>query len=709
MTEKDRISSCRIALALFLISLVAGAFFRLIYLTADPPWDFTWSQALFTDGARVVDGARNKIMFGDWIVDSRSPVLLFYPIMNLVAYLVFLIAGVGLGQANLCGAIFGIASIALIYFCMKRIGGDWAAAISAIMLAFSYSHMVYSRVPMVESLQVFLLILIFFLFMLGGKKSLIAGFLLGISAMMVKLHTIHLLIVVVIYFWARRKWARGSQNDKPKASMELMGFILGLVSSIVLWFVLIYRIDPSAVTKYFKSNVVMSQKSGWTGASLKSFVTVIAASFTDVGSGKDGFFSSFGIVSLCCYLGLLAIFSGLSEKKTKPWEIFAFIWFAVLVASFSFLSYRPNRYFTIWLPSTILVATSLLNRIAEGSSVFSISKPRWFKVFFVVWFLWVAIHIEMDLLHRMIPWGDESVSESPLFEHYVSVWRKILIFLGGGIGLLLVLDKKIETLNWDFGVKTRKLILFSLLIVIAAQGSYSFLKYVTHRKYSLIDSAHSLRRILGKNVFLVGECATTLALETDFRTLPAYGDIIRYGEKEKLEAYPITHFLLRNPLLMEYLIANYKDFEKRALLVKHLVIGGQPSLIVRDPMWPGYEKSGHVPSEFEVGVERAAEGDIEGAIGHLESFLSKHPDSYEALATIALCKARIGEFEEALRRIEEAIGMCKHEEADLYMLKGDILDLMGRRKEALQFWRKAYYLNPWDKSLRIKIAGGVNG
>jgi len=61
----------RIQILLLVTALGLGAVFRLAYLASDPPWDFTWSQALFTDGARAIDGARSRIVFDTWILDPR--------------------------------------------------------------------------------------------------------------------------------------------------------------------------------------------------------------------------------------------------------------------------------------------------------------------------------------------------------------------------------------------------------------------------------------------------------------------------------------------------------------------------------------------------------------------------------------------------------------------------------------------------------------
>ena len=83
------------------IAFAIVVLFRTLFLHADPPWNFTWSQDLFTDGARVVDGARNKEVFGKWIIDPRSPESVFYPLPTLIAWIVFKIGGVGLAQANL--------------------------------------------------------------------------------------------------------------------------------------------------------------------------------------------------------------------------------------------------------------------------------------------------------------------------------------------------------------------------------------------------------------------------------------------------------------------------------------------------------------------------------------------------------------------------------------------------------------------------------
>ena len=127
------------------LAIGVAVILRLVFLRADPPWDFTWSQALFTDGARAIDGARSKIVFGRWILDMRSPVVLFYPLVNLAAFAIFKVGGVGLAQANLVGVLPALASVVLLFAEMKREEGR-AAALAALLLMglsgndFFYPH-----------------------------------------------------------------------------------------------------------------------------------------------------------------------------------------------------------------------------------------------------------------------------------------------------------------------------------------------------------------------------------------------------------------------------------------------------------------------------------------------------------------------------------------------------------------------------------------
>ena len=221
----------RIQILLLVTALGLGAVFRLAYLASDPPWDFTWSQALFTDGARAIDGARSRIVFDTWILDPRSPVVLFYPLMNLLAFVIFKLAGVGLVQANLSGAIPALATLVLVYIGMRKVGGEVAASLAVFNLGFCYVHIVYSRVPMVESLEILMLLACFLLLLGGLGRRFLCGLLIGLAALMVKMHALHFLPVAVLFLWLERR------EDRAGGFLRsILAVAAGVVVAGLVWY-----------------------------------------------------------------------------------------------------------------------------------------------------------------------------------------------------------------------------------------------------------------------------------------------------------------------------------------------------------------------------------------------------------------------------------------------------------------------------------------
>ncbi len=688
-------------LILLTIAVVAGVLFRFAYLASDPPWDFTWSQALFTDGARAIDGARSKIIFDQWIVDERSPVVLFYPLINFIAFIVFKIMGVGLLQANLCGVIPSLATLVILYLGLRGLAGEPGGILAVFLLSFSYLHVVYSRVPMVESLEIFLLVACFFLLLKGLRGSFFCGLLIGLAAMMVKMHTLHILPVAIAF----KLFEERATKDRSKVR-SIVALAIGFGASLVLWYVTVYRINPPILTKYFKSNIFVAQRGEYANASFSELLTRRLGALIHIGSGKDGFFAKVPILYLLGAAGSISILSGFgtSRQQAKPWERLALIWLVGTMLALSLLSYRPLRYLTLILPSLVLVATSFMVRLAEGKPIFSASKPRWFGLGFCIWLTAVLIHFYQDLAFAFLT---RAGSRNPMWlvRTYQSIWLKILLFGFASIAIWLTSGSRLKNSKGILGIRARSIIFFGVIVGTAILGSMKFADFASTRKYSIMDGAQSLKRILGENVFLVGDCSTSLSLETNFRTLPAYGDLIRYNERNLFERYPITHFLLRFPTLYEYLSKTYSDFKDQAIPIRTFVLCGREATVVRYKEWPGTKNSDYDPTQYEIGMEKLARSDFNGALADFEEFLASHKDSYECLAAMAICYMQLGKPREALSSIEQAVEISKRD-AVVYEIYGDILSSLGRNAQAQQAWLRALKLNPNSRKLRTKISRG---
>jgi 4-amino-4-deoxy-L-arabinose transferase-like glycosyltransferase len=690
-----------------LAGLVIGAavLLRLAYLRADPPWDFTWSQALFTDGARAIDGARSKVVFGQWIPDMRSPVVLFYPLVNLVAFVVFKLGGVGLLQANVVGALPALASVVLLFVWMRRLEGPSAGFASLVFLAFPFVHVVYSRVPMVEAMLILMLLASFWFVLKGTRGLFAAGLLCGMAAFMVKMHALHFLPVVVAFVLLERRGDRVGRKAVDAAS-----FLSGFGVAVAIWVVLVYLVNPEIIAKYFRSNILIAQEGEYAGAGIGQILTTRLGAFIHLGSGRDGLFAEIPILSAMAFLGLLAVISGFAGNRadTKPWERLAAIWFVGIVAALSLLSYRPLRYMVLLIPPVVLLATAFMVRLMAGRPLLAARKPGWFVYAFPVWLAWVLIHLQQDLIYRTLSGGAALVSgrlspgEISLYNFHLSIWWHVLIYGGIAAALTLAFKGRIGRARVSLGHKAFKHAAAIVLLAFVIMHLVNFSDYARERRYSIIDTAGSLRRILSEGVFMVGDCSTTLSLETGFRTLPAYGDLIRYKEKEAFEQYPVTHFLLRFPTLFEYLRDTYPDAVDRMAVVRSFVLCGRAATLVRMPEWPGYSQTAYVPSRYEIGFDALRRGQLVEARSAFEELLGNEPGSYEALSALAVCELQAGRIEEAEEAVRKALDLTDRDSFS-YEIYGDVLNARGDRYGARAEWERAFELNPYSASLQGKL------
>jgi tetratricopeptide (TPR) repeat protein len=522
---------------------------------------------------------------------------------------------------------------------------------------------------------------------------------------MVKMHALHFAPVVVVFALLDRRPEGGGRK-----AVQIGAFLAGLAVAVGAWLAMVYAVNPDIVSKYFRSNILIAQKGEYAGRSLGRILTDRIGAFVHIGSGRDGFFAEIPFLTVMAFLGLLAVVSGFSRGRdgAARWERLAAIWFVGLAAALSFLSYRPLRYFVLLMPPVMLLATAFLLRLLRGQNLLAARKPGWFAYAFAVWLAWVLIHFQQDIIYRSLSGGGPLISgrldagRISLYNYQLGVWRHVLIWGGLAAGLTLVFKKRIGAAKVALGRRGFRIAAVLVLIAFASLNSARFVGYAEGRRYSIMDAAESLKRVLSEGVFMVGDCSTTLALETGFRTLPAYGDLIRYREKAAFEQYPVTHFLLRFPTLFEYLRDNYPGSVEQMIPVRSFVLCGRYATVVRYPEWPGYARSGYVPSKYEIGMGELRQGRVEEAVGEFEEFLETRPDSYEALAALALCELQTGRLEEAQASIRKADQLTAR---DAFVLEvyGDVLAARGDQMGARTQWRKAYELNPYNPSLQNKL------
>jgi tetratricopeptide (TPR) repeat protein len=81
------------------------------------------------------------------------------------------------------------------------------------------------------------------------------------------------------------------------------------------------------------------------------------------------------------------------------------------------------------------------------------------------------------------------------------------------------------------------------------------------------------------------------------------------------------------------------------------------------------------------------------------------PPSPLLIVRRALCHEALGEKEQALRQVEEGAGLYP-EFSTIQVVRGRLLDGAGRREEALEAWRAAHEVNPYDPEVQRALVSG---
>jgi tetratricopeptide (TPR) repeat protein len=529
---------------------------------------------------------------------------------------------------------------------------------------------------------------------------------------MVKLHVLHFAPVVVVFLLVDGRADREARDTRLHL---VLSFLAGLVAATVFWLVAVYAGHSEILAKYFKSNVILSQSSDYSKLSITQALTRRLGGLMHVGAGRDGYFVKIPEIAIAAFLGLLGVVSRFSWRRqaSARWETLAGIWFVGLVIALSLLSYRPLRYLALFTPSVCLLAASLLLRLARGEPWLASERPRWFPWVFGAWLAWVALHLQQDVVFQIMTGGRSIVLEGlndfqkSLYRYQFAILLQLLIW--GGVSFLITffLKGKLASAPTVLPARqSRRLFLVGLLVVVALNGM-RFAGYALDRKYSIVETARSLERILSDHVFLVGDCANTVSLETRFDGLPSYGDMMRYKETAEFGRYPVTHFLLRYPALFNYLKENYPDFMPSLKPIRLYGLCGREATLVRFENWPGYPSDSYKPSVFEQGTDLLNEAKPDEAIEAFQAFLERRPDSYEAIWGLAVSELQKGDAKQARAYIERSLELTRTD-ALSYEVYADVLEGLGQHELAVKYWNTALEFSPGNRRVLRKIGAAVS-
>jgi len=695
------------------VVLAVGVILRLVDLPADPPLGMTWSHAPYTDGARIVEGARTQVLQGTWETDPENPVVLYYPISSLLAYGIFRVFGVGLWQANLTGAIPGIVMLLLLFWVGSR-RSAWVGLGASLLAGLSFYLVTYNRLPMSESLMLALMLAVPALLLrdpLRWWQAGLAGVALAAAALFVKFHALVLLPVALVWLAFFRE-----PGDAGKAGIgrSIGVFGAGFVVGLGVWLLAFLAPRPEAVADFLQHNLISQYGKGQATVGIAGFLGDRLLALVGLGTNVR-FFGRMPVVGFVALLTALAFALNWRSRRGPEYRVESFfsLWFLGAVVALSFLDYRPLRYHLQMIPPMAVLCSLGLVTFLEGRPRTGNGSGRAGPLWVFAFSSFIAFQILMEVPVYMGRHGAGSQAFlSALGIDPTKAFAALSRFVGRPPVVLLVAVLAAAASAGVYawvgrgrrGARRARTTFPARVVVVGVLVALSVMIDVSlHRatragiRHSLRDVSLDLGRILGEGGLVVGTTATTLTLDNRLQSLPAYGRIVKKEDAERLRRHPVTHIMLRDGGWSDFLKTHFPEVLEEAVFLRRYVIGPSESSLFRVEGWPG--SGGYQPTAYERGMGALADGDLNGAAADLQAFLAEDPDEPSALFGLGLCMEGLGRPEDGIELMQRAVSEAPEDLALLTDL-GAAYARLGRVNEAVDMWRRVLLLNPRDARAR---------
>jgi 4-amino-4-deoxy-L-arabinose transferase-like glycosyltransferase len=334
---------------ILLIALVP----RLLFLGADPPQDM--QQAFIYDEGLWSHNARNRVLFGQWILDDHNPPLFMTPLYSLVLAAVYQIAGVSLTSTRLLAALGGSLSCVVVFGLLRAWYPLRQAIVAPLLLALSYFMLSYNRVAFTESFQLLPLTAAAAATVLATRRAG-WGWIAGVCFVLTQLAKPSgaALGLAIVGFWAAHWWL--SRQGRIEPAFSWRGPVRFVVAALATSAVVVLAMIP-------EWNGVMHQ----VGVSLRMAFSGVETNSEEWQRytlfGWNGFGLVRGAMVAQTVVPLLAVLlllvARLGRATARPLdlvELFAWCWLLLGLLFIGFERYQPDRRFLFLLPAIAILA-----------------------------------------------------------------------------------------------------------------------------------------------------------------------------------------------------------------------------------------------------------------------------------------------------------------------------------------------------------------
>jgi len=532
--------------AILLIALL----FRIADLRADPPPDLSWSFAPYTDESLNTYSARNFILYGNWHQDDFLPFCI-YPLVNIVVALIFKLVGIGFVQVKLLSVISGVIGVLIMALLIRRAGGEIAALLAGLLLALSYPLVMYSRLGLVETVQILFLLLTGFFWVKSFEKPvlmLLTGFCAFATFLLIKISGAFILPALLLLFISRWLSTRSQQEERRRFLVSIGWFTAGAIGSIIVWLIVVFLPYRNQYLQY-----VLRHSSESPAGHPQTLIAYLFNTFT-IGV-RSKLLPRLVWIALLGFLSLPGHAIRHRDVRTRQsWQYLLF-WFIFAVLMLGYMNYRPPRYEIIILPPLIAAAASTLSQWLipkPNSSPPSIGKEKapgpsraekkkaptkssrpFFRIILYAIYLWP---LALQLLLYISNFRNYPAPGDELGITVIALIIALTTILVGALFYRLLTKNRIGKIPALNAIVAALLLLFSLRLDLG-----QFFNWFSNRTYILISSARDLDQILPEDAVVAGSWAPPLMIESRKRAV-AITDWANINDP--INRFGITHIIL---------------------------------------------------------------------------------------------------------------------------------------------------------------------
>jgi 4-amino-4-deoxy-L-arabinose transferase-like glycosyltransferase len=394
------------------IIIFALAFTLRAYGLSSTP-DIFGDEILYTNLATTLPHYGHLVAFGSpWF--AHPP--LFFATQSVFLQLTGVysanLASVFVARATSC--LYASLSVVVVFLLVTKMGGITVGGLTAFLLTVEPEALKYSRIGVLESAVIFLVILALYFFYRANTKPnnltsyVVGGVFFGL-ALLVKEVAVYLLVIVAVWLLISRYINKLKVNTKGVIAFILTG--LAMYSGYVIWAL---NVDASA---FLGTNYYLIERALWivrdTGYTAP---TALVPIFSDITGAASIYLISYILIALAIVSSAYLLL----KERNRSTSMLA-SWFIGSALFFAGIGTHNSQFFVyIIVPATVIAGYTLAKFALEVDRRFRYSNVVIVLIFTMIFYnvgVWVVVDGGKDnALSQSVYWIQENIP------HGATIW-----------------------------------------------------------------------------------------------------------------------------------------------------------------------------------------------------------------------------------------------------------------------------------------------